>query len=89
MQQLGDKQAEQLADHQAEPRSAWGARAEREFSVDLQAIGAQAGFQVLDVDCRSSTCAAEVQFPSDSDARANWMGPAPSRRARSAVIPRA
>lgn len=65
--------ADSLAMHRAEPRSSWGRRAEREFTDDLLRFAKSAQFEVVDVDCRSTTCAANVEFASARAAQKGWL----------------
>jgi hypothetical protein len=76
-----DAHAAALVRHRNEPRSSWGNRAEEQFRSDLSALGTKASFEVLDVDCRTATCTAALQFESRAAANKGWMKVATNRYA--------
>jgi hypothetical protein len=50
--------------HQASRRDpAWSRRTEGTFNAKLTELGTQRGFQLVDVDCRESSCTALVEWP--------------------------
>jgi hypothetical protein len=61
-----------LYEHEREPRSAWGRRAEGSIARDLEALVARIHARVLHVDCRSSTCAARLLFDDRAAAAAGF-----------------
>lgn len=72
--QLVQDHQERLAAHTREARRPiWATRAERQFMDDLTKIGNARGFTVVDIDCRTSTCAAHVDFRDYGTARRNWV----------------
>lgn len=74
-----DKPPEQyLADAESEfnaqPRNqAWAGRAETAYLAELREYGATAGFDVQRVDCRTTHCFAEVEWP-DYETALNKVG---------------
>jgi hypothetical protein len=59
--------------HELEPRNtAWSQSASPRFEADLGKLAAQGGFAVDRIDCRASTCVVDLDWPSESQARAGW-----------------
>ncbi len=59
--------------HELEPRNTpWGNRASPELTADLGKLAQQGNFSLDRVDCRASTCTAEVDWASEAEARAGW-----------------
>lgn len=60
--------------HESEPiDEAWASFANATYDADLNDLGPRAGFEVLDIDCRSRSCAATLRWMS-------WTAMAKSRR---------
>jgi hypothetical protein len=76
---LDEGHAADVARHEGEQRTAWGVQTARVFSDALTKIGAKAKFEVQDVDCRSETCTADVQFPNFQAATNGWFSIASGR----------
>jgi hypothetical protein len=58
-----------LDSHEQEGRDArWAASTQAALQADLDGLGRNAGFQVRDVDCRTTTCLARLAWPSRDDA---------------------
>ncbi len=70
---VDDAHANALTRHAAEPRSEWGTRAEGQFAEDLARVAKQADFQLVDIDCRTVTCAGTLDFGSVSAAQRGWL----------------
>jgi hypothetical protein len=73
------------ADHASEPRNdSWAGRATDAYASDLREIAAAAGFRLVDLDCRSTTCLAQLSLHTCELARAAVhlvsRGPAPRYR---------
>ncbi len=61
--------------HELEPRNtAWSRSASPAFEMDLNKLAAQGGFAIDHVDCRATTCAVELDWPSQAQAQAGWHG---------------
>jgi len=59
--------------HELEPRNTpWGNRAGRSFAEDLGKLSQQGKFSFNRVDCRASTCTADIDWSSEAEARAGW-----------------
>ncbi len=60
--------------HRAELVDAsWAVTAKRAFETELGAIGTKAKFRVVDVDCRTLSCLAVLEFDKYDDARQNFQ----------------
>lgn len=56
--------AEKLEAHQAEPVDpGWGPRAQRELTGDLEEVSQGSPAQLVEVDCRTSSCVALLEWP--------------------------
>jgi hypothetical protein len=72
--ELEASHAAAVARHDAEPRSAWGRTTESQVRDRLERIStARASFDVLELDCRTATCAGTLQFASASAAQTGWL----------------
>jgi hypothetical protein len=67
--------------HREEPYSAWGRRAESQFREDLLRISKKTSFEIVDLDCRTSTCAGTLKFASATAAQTGWLKVATNRYA--------
>ncbi len=68
-----DDHADRLARHDAEPPSDWGAEADREFRDDLERLASKASFRFDDIDCRTDTCLANIEFSDMHASRTGWI----------------
>jgi len=60
--------------HDAEPRdSAWAQRWTETLKPDFDALAPNLGFSVRGIDCRSTSCTAELQWPSYDAATEHWQ----------------
>jgi hypothetical protein len=58
-----------LADHAQDPvDSTWAPSAQTNFVADLSALASDSKFHLLGVDCRSTTCVAEVEWKNYGEA---------------------
>lgn len=81
-----------IRQHDAEPVDrAWGPQTTEVVRVDLEKLAPRGQFQLMNVDCRTTTCAAVVQWPSREAAIAGypWLLQLPVRAncERSIVLP--
>jgi hypothetical protein len=62
-----------ISEHNAEPASpAWAAKASEAVVSELKSLQAEAGFSLAGVDCRSTSCLAEVEWPSVDSIRRGY-----------------
>ena len=55
----------QLAEHAAESTDeSWASEAARRFQVDLEQLGEEHGFSLLQTACKTTTCSAALRWPS-------------------------
>lgn len=68
---------EEIAIHRSEPRdNRWATEKERFVHDEVTRVSAKLGsiFSVVGVDCRRTTCVAQLQWPSEGEARASLHG---------------
>lgn len=55
----------QLAEHAAEPiDEPWSSEAARRFQAELEQLGEEHGFSLLETTCKTTTCSAALRWPS-------------------------
>jgi hypothetical protein len=83
---------EGIAEHRAEPLDlVWSRTTGEAFMTDYLKKMANTSFKLVSVDCRSVTCAVELEWPSFAQASAEWkralMQPTQAPCARRVVVP--
>jgi len=59
-----------IADHEQEPLDRpWASQAETSFWADIEPVASANAFQVVDTDCRTTSCTARIRWPSRTQAR--------------------
>lgn len=62
-----------IMEHDAEPvDGTWSGQATTELTNALHEIGVKGGFRVAQVDCRSKSCVATIEWPNYAAASAAW-----------------
>jgi hypothetical protein len=60
--------------HEREPVDpSWSSRAQSVYEVDLGKLAADAGFRLVGVDCRSTSCVAQLTFASLAEAKGSMQ----------------
>lgn len=63
---------QQIDRHRTEPIDAgWSKTTARSLAKDLGSLGEKASFEVVDIDCRRTTCVAELEWPSYAQANSD------------------
>lgn len=64
---------DRIREHEQRPVDPhWAAEASASFNADITSMGKEHGFELLDMDCRSDSCVAEVEWPNHGAATSTW-----------------
>lgn len=64
---------DRIRDHEQRPVDPqWAADATASFNADITSMGKEHGFELLDMDCRTNSCVAEVEWPDHAAATSTW-----------------